>query len=86
MDTGFATSILQIKTPEQFGLDICRTHMDAYDQLTECTVYIDEHPWKRMAEGSLEHYHAFISSPEAIRFTEIQHAKHGMTKCMRREN
>ncbi|XP_072021900.1 uricase-like [Amphiura filiformis] len=62
-----------IETAEQFALDICQNHLDEYEQVINCVVYIEEVPWRRMDNLGSEHNHAFLSSPEAIRFAEVEH-------------
>ncbi|XP_072047012.1 uricase-like [Amphiura filiformis] len=67
----------EIETAEQFALDICQNHLDEYEQVINCVVYIEEVPWRRMDNLGSEHNHAFLSSPEAIRFAEVEHDRDG---------
>ncbi|XP_072047019.1 uricase-like [Amphiura filiformis] len=49
-----------IETIEQFAIDICQNHLDAYGQVVKCRAHIEEVPWRRMDNLGVEHNHAFI--------------------------
>ncbi|XP_072049431.1 uricase-like [Amphiura filiformis] len=61
-----------IDTPEQFAIDVCQTHLDTYTQVSSCKAYVEEMPWRRMDILGVELNSAFINTPEAVRFAEVQ--------------
>ena len=62
---------------EQFGIDACQTHLDAYSQVVSCKVHIDEAPWRRIRQSGQEHNHAFIQTNEGVRFTDVHQQRDG---------
>ncbi|XP_069497703.1 uricase-like [Ambystoma mexicanum] len=61
-----------IRTVEEFGMDICEHFLSSFGHVTEAKTYIEEAPWKRFEKNGVGHIHAFILSPEGIRFCEVQ--------------
>ncbi|NP_001002332.1 uricase [Danio rerio] len=61
-----------IKSIESFALDICEHFLTAFNHVTRVKVNIDEVPWKRLEKNGVEHNHAFIHCPEALRFCEAE--------------
>uniref|UniRef100_A0AAY4E2K9 Uricase n=1 Tax=Denticeps clupeoides TaxID=299321 RepID=A0AAY4E2K9_9TELE len=66
-----------VKTIEEFALDICEHFLTSFKHVTFAKVNIDEVPWKRLEKNGIEHAHAFILSPEAWHFCEVQQNLHG---------
>lgn len=60
-----------IKTPEEFGLLICSHFLYMYKHVDEVEVGIEEYPWERLQADDREHNHAFLFSPNAIRFAMV---------------
>ncbi|XP_053549285.1 uricase [Bombina bombina] len=72
-NTVYALSKLKgIKTIEEFALDVANHFLTSFDHVTEAKIYIQEAPWKRMEKNGIGHVHAFIYSPEGIRFCEVE--------------
>ncbi|KAI5614690.1 uricase [Silurus asotus] len=61
-----------VKTIEAFALDICNHFLTAFKHVTRAKVNIEEAPWKRIEKNAVEHAHAFIFSPEFLRFCEVE--------------
>ncbi|MBN3308786.1 URIC Uricase, partial [Amia calva] len=61
-----------IPSIEIFALDICDHFLTNFKHVTRAKVNIDEAPWKRLEKNGIEHAHAFIYNPEAIRFCEVE--------------
>ncbi|TSM94616.1 Uricase [Bagarius yarrelli] len=61
-----------VKTIEAFALDICNHFLTAFKHVTRTKVNIEEAPWKRLEKNAAEHAHAFIFSPESLRFCEVE--------------
>ncbi|KAK4879890.1 hypothetical protein RN001_008036 [Aquatica leii] len=60
-----------IKTPEEFGLLICSHFLYMYRHVEEVEVALEEYPWERLQADGQEHNHAFLFSPNAIRFAIV---------------
>ncbi|XP_030639436.1 uricase [Chanos chanos] len=60
-----------VKTIEAFAMDICEHFLTAFTHVTRAKVNIDQAPWRRLEKNGVEHAHAFIFSPEAWRFCEV---------------
>ncbi|XP_064189490.1 uricase [Anguilla rostrata] len=61
-----------VRTIEQFALDICEHFLTAFNHVTRAKVNIEEAPWKRLEKNGVEHSHAFILTPEACRFCDVE--------------
>ncbi|XP_060797541.1 uricase [Neoarius graeffei] len=61
-----------VKTIEGFALDICNHFLTAFKHVTRVKVNIEEAPWKRLEKNLVQHSHAFIFSPESLRFCEVE--------------
>ncbi|KAJ8277799.1 hypothetical protein GJAV_G00080190 [Gymnothorax javanicus] len=61
-----------VRTIEQFALDICAHFLTAFKHVTRATVNIEEAPWRRLEKNGVEHNHAFIYTPEACRFCDVE--------------
>uniref|UniRef100_A0A8C5WJF4 Uricase n=1 Tax=Leptobrachium leishanense TaxID=445787 RepID=A0A8C5WJF4_9ANUR len=68
--------IFQIKTIEEFSLEICKHFLTSFDHVTEVKVHVREAPWKRMEKDGERHVHAFIYSPEGVHTCDVEQ-KHG---------
>ncbi|XP_077986644.1 uricase-like [Glandiceps talaboti] len=66
-----------IATIEQFGMDLCTHFLSTHPQVTKVNVYMEEAPWRRTDHSGKEHVHAFILSPEAIRFCQVTQERNG---------
>nr|XP_005993907.1 PREDICTED: uricase-like isoform X1 [Latimeria chalumnae]CCT61357.1 uricase [Latimeria menadoensis] len=62
-----------INTIEEFAMDICEHFLTSFNHVTRANTYVEEAPWKRMEKNEVKHVHAFIYSPEATRFCEVEH-------------
>uniref|UniRef100_A0A3P9LFC4 Uricase n=1 Tax=Oryzias latipes TaxID=8090 RepID=A0A3P9LFC4_ORYLA len=67
-----------VKTIEQFSLDICHHFLTSFNHVLRAKVYMEEAPWKRLEKNGVEHAHAFIYSPEAYRFCEVEQNLNGL--------
>ncbi|XP_004561557.1 uricase [Maylandia zebra] len=61
-----------IKNIEQFSLDICNHFLTSFNHVLKAKVYMEEAPWRRLEKSGVEHAHAFIFSPEAYRFCDVE--------------
>ncbi|XP_076880459.1 uricase [Brachyhypopomus gauderio] len=61
-----------VNTIEGFALDICNHFLTAFKHVTRAKVNIEEAPWKRLDKNGTQHAHAFIFSPEAWHFCEVE--------------
>ncbi|XP_029905744.1 uricase [Myripristis murdjan] len=66
-----------IKTIEQFSLDICHHFLTSFNHVLRAKVYMEEAPWRRLEKNGTEHVHAFIFSPEAWRFCDVEQNLNG---------
>ncbi|XP_048832735.1 uricase [Brienomyrus brachyistius] len=66
------TKIKGVKTIEEFAMDICRHFLTSFNHVTRAKVDIEEMPWRKLEKNGIEHAHAFILSPEAWRFCEVE--------------
>ncbi|XP_075471784.1 uricase-like isoform X2 [Ascaphus truei] len=67
-----------IKTIEEFAMKISTHFLTSFNHVTEAKIHIEEAPWKRMEKEGAGHVHAFIYSPEGIRFCEVEQKKGGL--------
>ncbi|XP_074491303.1 uricase [Sebastes fasciatus] len=67
-----------VKTIEQFSLDICHHFLTTYNHVLRVKVNMEEAPWRRLEKNGVEHVHAFISSPEACRFCDVEQNLNGV--------
>uniref|UniRef100_A0A3Q2CAJ8 Uricase n=1 Tax=Cyprinodon variegatus TaxID=28743 RepID=A0A3Q2CAJ8_CYPVA len=61
-----------VNTIEQFSLDLCHHFLTSFNHVLRAKVYMEEAPWKRLNKNGVEHAHAFIYSPEACRFCDVE--------------
>ncbi|XP_072245530.1 uricase [Leuresthes tenuis] len=66
-----------VKTIEQFSLDICNHFLTSFNHVLRAKVYMEEAPWRRLEKNGAEHAHAFIYSPEAFRFCDVEQTLNG---------
>uniref|UniRef100_A0A8C5HHF2 Uricase n=1 Tax=Gouania willdenowi TaxID=441366 RepID=A0A8C5HHF2_GOUWI len=66
-----------VKNIERFSLDICNHFLTSFNHVLRAKVYMEEAPWRRLAMNGVEHAHAFIMSPEAVRFCDVEQNLHG---------
>nr|XP_057928235.1 uricase [Doryrhamphus excisus] len=65
-----------VKTIELFCLDLCHHFLSSFNHVLRVKVYMEEVPWRRLEKNGVDHAHAFIYSPEALRFCDVeQHVK-----------
>uniref|UniRef100_A0AAQ5WZ19 Uricase n=1 Tax=Amphiprion ocellaris TaxID=80972 RepID=A0AAQ5WZ19_AMPOC len=67
-----------VKTIEQFSLDICHHFLTSFSHVLRAKVHMEEAPWRRLEKNGVEHAHAFIFSPEACRFCDVEQNLHGV--------
>ncbi|XP_073332232.1 uricase [Pagrus major] len=67
-----------VKTIEQFSLDICNHFLTSFNHVLRAKVHMEEAPWKRLEKNGVEHAHAFIFSPEACRFCDVEQNLNGI--------
>ncbi|KAI1891980.1 hypothetical protein AGOR_G00149290 [Albula goreensis] len=61
-----------VRTIEEFAMDICEHFLTAFKHVTRAKVNVEELPWKRLEKNGVEHSHAFIYSPDASRFCDVE--------------
>ncbi|KAG9350893.1 hypothetical protein JZ751_024782 [Albula glossodonta] len=61
-----------VRTIEEFAMDICEHFLTAFKHVTRAKVNVEELPWKRLEKNGVEHSHAFIYSPDAWRFCDVE--------------
>ncbi|XP_017269049.1 uricase [Kryptolebias marmoratus] len=61
-----------VKNIEQFSLDICHHFLTSFNHVLRAKVYMEEAPWRRLEKNGVQHIHAFIYSPEACRFCDVE--------------
>ncbi|XP_077573438.1 uricase isoform X1 [Stigmatopora nigra] len=67
-----------VKTIEVFSLAICHHFLTSFDHVGRVSVFIEEAPWRRLEKDGVEHAHAFIYSPENIRFCDVEQHRNGI--------
>uniref|UniRef100_UPI0037E7879B uricase n=1 Tax=Semicossyphus pulcher TaxID=241346 RepID=UPI0037E7879B len=67
-----------VKTIEQFSLDICNHFLTSFNHVLKAKVHMEEAPWRRLEKNGVEHAHAFILSPDACRFCDVEQNLNGM--------
>ncbi|XP_055639743.1 uricase [Toxorhynchites rutilus septentrionalis] len=64
-----------LKSPEEFGILLCRHFLTKYSHVNEVSIHIDEYPWSRMSFGKGpyqdQHNHAFVFTPTASRYCDV---------------
>lgn len=70
----------QLNTIEEFALHVSNYFLTTHKQVEQVSVEIEETPWRRIKQKGIEHAHAFIFSPEVIRFCSVTHARGGEPK------
>lgn len=61
-----------VKTIEQLSLDICHHFLTSFNHVLKAKVSMEQAPWRRLEKNGVEHAHAFIYSPEAWRFCDVE--------------
>ncbi|XP_034035821.1 uricase isoform X2 [Thalassophryne amazonica] len=61
-----------VRTIEQFSMDICHHFLTSFNHVVRAKVYMEEAPWRRLEKNGVQHSHAFIYSPEAYRFCDVE--------------
>ncbi|KAM3620554.1 uncharacterized protein V6R79_025275 [Siganus canaliculatus] len=67
-----------VKTIEQFSLDICHHFLTSFNHVLRARVQMEEAPWRRLEKNGVGHAHAFIFSPEACRFCDVEQNLNGI--------
>ncbi|KAG8003724.1 Uricase [Nibea albiflora] len=67
-----------VKNIEQFSLDICHHFLTSFNHVLRAKVHMEEAPWRRLEKNGVEHAHAFIFSPEACRFCDVEQNLNGI--------
>jgi len=62
---------------ETFALELCNHFLTKYPHVTKARIAIDQNQWRRIVENDKEHVHAFVSSPEALRFCIVEKERAG---------
>uniref|UniRef100_A0A3Q3W546 Uricase n=1 Tax=Mola mola TaxID=94237 RepID=A0A3Q3W546_MOLML len=70
--------IREVKSIEQFSLDICHHFLTSFNHVLSAVVHMEEAPWRRLEKNGVEHAHAFIYSPEACRFCDVEQNVNGI--------
>lgn len=72
-----------VKSPEEFALLLVRHFLKQYRHVAEAHVHIQEYPWKRVNyakdSNQVDHNHAFVFSPTAVRFCDVLQKRNGMS-------
>nr|CAD7432478.1 unnamed protein product [Timema monikensis] len=66
-----------VESPEDFALLLCNHFLYTYRHVDEVSVHVEEYPWERLQVDSVDHNHAFIFSPKALRFCTVTQARNG---------
>ncbi|KAM9762171.1 uricase [Menidia menidia] len=66
-----------VRTIEQFSMDICNHFLTSFNHVLRAKVSMEEAPWRRLEKNGVEHVHAFIYSPEAFRFCDVEQNLNG---------
>ncbi|XP_069006091.1 uricase [Embiotoca jacksoni] len=66
-----------VKTIEQLSLDICHHFLTSFSHVLSAKVSMEEAPWRRLEKNGVGHAHAFILSPEACRFCDVEQNVNG---------
>ncbi|XP_058394376.1 uricase [Diceros bicornis minor] len=64
-----------IKSIEAFAMSICEHFLSSFNHVIRVQVYMEEVPWKRFEKNGVKHVHAFIHTPTATRFCEVEQMK-----------
>ncbi|XP_027883355.1 uricase [Xiphophorus couchianus] len=67
-----------VNTIEQFSLDLCHHFLTSFNHVLRAKVYMEEAPWRRLEKNGVGHVHAFIYSPEACRFCDVEQNLNGI--------
>lgn len=67
-----------VKSIEQFSVDICNHFLTSFKHVLRAKVYMEEAPWRRLEKNGVHHVHAFILSPEACRFCDVEQNLNGV--------
>lgn len=76
-----------IKSPEEFGVMVCKHLMSTYSQMTEVCLTVEDFTWNRMSydaepvesEQKLKlHNHAFIHTPQCVRTCSVTLNRKGL--------
>ncbi|XP_042372210.1 uricase [Plectropomus leopardus] len=67
-----------VNTIEQFSLDICHHFLTSFNHVLRAKVHMEEAPWRRLEKNGVEHAHAFIFSPEAFHFCDVEQNLNGI--------
>lgn len=70
-----------LKSPEEFGILLCKHFLTKYSHVNEVSIHIDEYPWSRMSFGKGpyqdQHNHAFVFTPTATRYCDVTQKRGG---------
>lgn len=73
-----------VKSPEEFAVRLVNHFLTKYRHVEAAHVYIEEYPWKRLNYSKdlhgREHNHAFIYTPVATRYCDVQQKRNGKLK------
>ncbi|XP_070688904.1 uricase [Pempheris klunzingeri] len=67
-----------VKTIEQFSLDVCHHFLTSFTHVLRAKIHMVEAPWRRLEKNGVQHAHAFIYSPEACRFCDVEQNLNGI--------
>ena len=66
-----------LKTPEEFGLLLCRHYLAKYAHVNRVNIIIKQHPWDRLQTKDGAHEHAFVTIREAERSCQVRQLRGG---------
>ncbi|XP_069687503.1 uricase isoform X1 [Periplaneta americana] len=69
-----------VESPEDFAMLICSHFLYTYRHVDEVSVHVEEYPWERLQVDEIDHNHAFIFSPKALRFCTVTQARNERPK------
>lgn len=66
-----------IRTPEEFGILLCKHFLNTYSHVLEVNVKVEVYPWERHVIDGKPHNHAFVFTPSAIRTAYVWQNRKG---------
>lgn len=67
----------KLETIEEFGLRLAAHFLDNNPQVVRVIINVEQHGWKRMKFGGIEHDHSFVSGSSEKRITQIEAKRDG---------
>ncbi|XP_074654512.1 uricase-like [Tubulanus polymorphus] len=66
-----------VRCIEIFAMQLTKHFLNKYPHVSKAEISIDQYNWRRIVENGKEHNHAFIASPESIRFCKVEQERYG---------